>query len=311
VTSPRHLRPGGALLDRRALRTVLAAAIVILLVVSTGVGMGNGATPTLGVVIGDSGLNTLPLQVSGLYPGATARRAFVVRLTPGSIPARPTLIVENVAGDAPLLRDTQMTVRASVISANGPCPSTGDPPVVASHRLQQISGQPLALLGGHQFTVHDTVCVLVDQHLVWESGNETQNTSARFDLRVVVEQDGIGESATGRGTTWPGTSAWFQYTQFTTSRVDLVSGRKLDVVGDVRMTRVNSTWTDIRITMRQGWYFGNVAESVKIHPMAKRPTSSIPPGHFASKFTVSGNDVTLRVPTANFYGIHIDAVRVP
>jgi hypothetical protein len=97
----------------------------------------------------------------------------------------------------------------------------------------------------------------------------------------------VGETATGRGTQWPGTSNWFMYTGYTTSKVDLIAGQHHDA-GDIFMSR-SSGVTTIRIqlhTPRWRWQPG-VQDVLKIHPMDRAPGEYIQPGAFQYKFTIN------------------------
>jgi uncharacterized repeat protein (TIGR01451 family) len=131
------------------------------------------------------------------------------------------------------------------------------------------------------------------------------------------------ETATGRGTLYPGTSNWFMYTGYTTSKVDLIAGQHHDA-GDIFMSRSGST-TTIRIVLHDGWRWEpGVEEALKIHPFDRAPQTYLEPGGFQFKFTLpnvakfagttvtqSGNTVIVTLPgtSAKFYGIHGDIQR--
>ncbi|CAN5360072.1 hypothetical protein BH24GEM3_BH24GEM3_22120 [soil metagenome] len=120
-----------------------------------------------------------------------------------------------------------------------------------------------------------------------------------------------GETATGRGTQWPGTSNWFMYTGYTTSKVDLVAGRTFLDAGDIFMSRSGST-TTIRIVLHDGWRWADVKDNLKIVPLDAAPKSYMEPGSFPHKFRVSGQEVTVTIPNsgkAKFFGIHGDVER--
>jgi hypothetical protein len=51
-----------------------------------------------------------------------------------------------------------------------------------------------------------------------------------------------GETATGAGTRYPGTSNWFMYTPYQTTKVDLIAGQHYDA-GDIYMTRPSDGYT--------------------------------------------------------------------
>jgi hypothetical protein len=120
------------------------------------------------------------------------------------------------------------------------------------------------------------------------------------------------ETATGNGTKYPGTSNWFMYTPYQTTKVDLIAGQNYDA-GDILMTR-DATKTYITVTLASGFRFANVKENLKIQDFAKAPTSYVEPGSFKYKFTVTPQSTvtyTAKIPgtTAKFYGIHASVER--
>jgi hypothetical protein len=139
------------------------------------------------------------------------------------------------------------------------------------------------------------------------------NTNLEADASVTVDckrQLWMGETATGAGKLYPGSSNWFMYTPYTTAKVDLVAGQWYDA-GDIFMTRSGST-TNIRFVLHDGFRWADVKENLKIQPFDREPTAYVSPGAFAHKFTVSGNTVTVSIPNsgkARFFGIHGDVER--
>jgi hypothetical protein len=110
------------------------------------------------------------------------------------------------------------------------------------------------------------------------------------------------------------------YTQYTTSKVDLIAGQTYDA-GDIYFSRTGSgstARTIITITLHTGFRWANVSEVLKIQPFATAPTAYLSPGQFQYKFTApnisnvpgatvafSGQTVTVNLPgQVNFYGIH-------
>jgi hypothetical protein len=99
------------------------------------------------------------------------------------------------------------------------------------------------------------------------------------------------------------------YTAYTTAKVNLIAGQNYDA-GDIFMTRSGGI-TSIRIVLHDGFRWADVAGNLKIHPFVSAPTASVAPGKFQYKWKVSGNTVTVQIPstTAKFYGIHGDVER--
>jgi hypothetical protein len=146
------------------------------------------------------------------------------------------------------------------------------------------------------------------------NGNLNLSASAQITINCTAPpppSEWAGETATGRGTQWPGTSNWFMYTGYTTSKVDLVAGRTFLDAGDIFMSRSGST-TTIRIVLHDGWRWADVKDNLKIVPLDAAPKSYMEPGSFPHKFRVSGQEVTVTIPNsgkAKFFGIHGDVER--
>lgn len=172
--------------------------------------------------------------------------------------------------------------------------------------------------GTHTFTVSNTATLI---------GANT-NLSASADVTVTCRQKQYSSgTATGFGIRYPGTSNWFMYTPYSTSKVDLVSGRDLQDAGDIFMSRTGSgatARTIIQIVLHDRWSLANVADVIKIQPFNTAPTTYLQPGAFLYKFTapgvasypgttvvVSGNTITVTLPghSPRFYGIHLDVLR--
>jgi uncharacterized cupin superfamily protein len=135
--------------------------------------------------------------------------------------------------------------------------------------------------------------------------------SAKADVTVTCKYPWRGETATGAGTRYPGTSNWFMYTAYQTTKVDLIAGQYYDA-GDIYMTRSGGN-TYIKVTLASGFRFANVAQNLKIQDFAKAPAKYVQPGNFKYKFSVAQgtNTYTAKIPgdTAKFYGIHADVER--
>jgi hypothetical protein len=138
------------------------------------------------------------------------------------------------------------------------------------------------------------------------------NLSKSAEVKFTCTYPWRGETTTGAGPRYPGTSNWFMYTAFTTNKVDLIAGQHYDA-GDIFMTR-NGTSTYIKITLHNGFRWANVSQNLKIQDFANAPTKYIQPGQFKYKFTVTPQSTvtyTAKIPgtTAKFYGIHADVER--
>lgn len=127
--------------------------------------------------------------------------------------------------------------------------------------------------------------------------------------QIVITCKNPFETATGAGKKYPGSSNWFMYTGYTTSKVDLIAGQHHDA-GDITMTRT-STHTVITIVTQNGFSWADVEGNLKIQDFDSEPKAYVAPGSFKYKFEVSGNTVKVSIPgtKAKFYGIHGDMRR--
>jgi hypothetical protein len=140
------------------------------------------------------------------------------------------------------------------------------------------------------------------------TGSQTKQARARVD--ITCNQTWKGETATGQGPRYPRSANWFMFTPYSTQTVDLIAGQHHDA-GDITMVRQNGS-TKITFELHDGYRFAAVKENLKIEAFATAPTSYVAPGKFKGKFTVltSLRQVTVTVPTADFYGIHLDVERL-
>ena len=98
-----------------------------------------------------------------------------------------------------------------------------------------------------------------------------------------------GETATGYGTKYCCTDNWFMYSKYGTSKIDLVTGRTLQDIGDIYMSKSgsgSSVRTTIRITLIAGWSWDSVEGVLKINPFSSEPRRYyLEPGQFLYHFT--------------------------
>lgn len=136
----------------------------------------------------------------------------------------------------------------------------------------------------------------------------------------------IGETATVQGFPWNLTnrapSNWFMYAPWTTTSgktglfpgpANLIAGQHYQA-GLVQGGLVGTQRT-ITVSLVTGFSFAGVASNVKIQPMASCGTNQnyVQPGQFSIKTTVPvvNTSVTVNVPNALCYGVHVDVLRNP
>ena len=141
---------------------------------------------------------------------------------------------------------------------------------------------------------------------------EKTNLSKEATVTLKCRYPWVGETATGYGKTYTGTSNWFMVTKFPTTTappVNLIAGQHYDA-GDITFTR-NGT-TTIKITLHDGFRFANVANNLKIQDFTTERPPYKAPGQFKYKFNCSqaSNTCTATgLTNAPYYGIHVDVER--
>jgi hypothetical protein len=150
------------------------------------------------------------------------------------------------------------------------------------------------------------------------------NIGLTADATVTVECRRVfqDETVTGAGLNWSdvgkgktSTNNWFQYTVGTEGTFDLVSGRQLEIVGDVTITPLGDGTTELAFAFDPPWQLADVSGNVKIEPLDAQPKVYLEPGNFSHHFTEpddlddeSPTEFSVIVPTASYgYAIHLDA----
>ena len=102
------------------------------------------------------------------------------------------------------------------------------------------------------------------------------------------------------------------------SSVNLIAGQHYDV-GDVTITgtcpdtkNIGPGTNMITITLQNGARLADTSNNVKIHPMGETPKKFIAPGQYSIKRTFAQGTTVIEVtvPTAKYYGIHLDVQRL-
>ncbi|CAN5859239.1 hypothetical protein BH23GEM7_BH23GEM7_22970 [soil metagenome] len=262
-----------------------------------------GSTGTVpGKVGSTNGSITCSYTASPADASATSNNALVTSLTSGvpggtaleAITWTPTLDgSESAQLSDPRLSINQTVTGNTTLTPTETFPCSSDESLYTNNNSYSFTETNTATLSGQNIT-----------------GSPASATVTVTCTRPPPSQ-WAGETATGRGTQWPGTSNWFMYTGYTTSKVDLVAGRTFLDAGDIFMSRSGST-TTIRIVLHDGWRWADVKDNLKIVPLDAAPKSYMEPGSFPHKFRVSGQEVTVTIPNsgkAKFFGIHGDVER--
>ena len=94
---------------------------------------------------------------------------------------------------------------------------------------------------------------------------------------------------------------WATYTPYQQGTVNIYAGQS-KFAGTATMSAVSGGNVTITIALNSGWSLQNVSNPVKIQGYSTAPSGNPSPGRFASK----GTSLTVTVPYASFYGIHLD-----
>ena len=257
-----------------------------------------------------NGSVTCTYAASPADASATLNTASVTSPVGDAVATAPVSFTGSVIGDESVtLGDARFSYSQLIANATAPTfPETFVCPADSS----------LYTNGTYSFTVTNTATL---------TGANT-NLSASADVTVACRRKRSSSgTATGYGFGYPNTSNWFMYSPYSTSKIDLVSGRDLQDAGDIFMSRTGSgstARTTIRIVLHDGWSFAGVREVLEIQPFTRAPRTYLEPGAFLYKFTApnlasdpgttvvfSGNTVTVTMPGHSplFYGIHADVLR--
>ncbi len=110
------------------------------------------------------------------------------------------------------------------------------------------------------------------------------------------------DSAWGAGQRYVLRGNWATYTTYSAgSTVKIYAGQN-KYAGNATLSQITNGNVTITITLNEGWSLQAVSNPVKVQGYTVAPTGNPSPGRFASK----GSSLTVTVPFANFYGIHLD-----
>ena len=202
---------------RRSTPRVIAVVGALVLLLALGVGAARAVlfpqavTVPLDITIraGDGGV-AVPIDIEGLYPGASDAHVFRLSTGSTSISADPTLLIDNLVdeengcvhpevaeGDdcgefqGELSQDLLVTVSTALVGVGGVCtPSTTYTVMQTATSLQALEDEVVPLLG-RALTRTEALCVRFGVELPTSSGNETQSDRSVFDLTFTVEQDTV------------------------------------------------------------------------------------------------------------------------
>ena len=193
----------------------VVGALVLLLALGVGAARAvlfpQAVTVPLDITIeaGDGGV-AVPIDIEGLYPGASDAHVFRVSTGSTSISADPTLkltdLVDEENGcvhpevaegddcgefEGELSQDLLVTISTAFTGPAGVCtPSTTYTVMKPATSLQDLEGEVVPLLG-RALTRTEALCVRFGVELPTSSGNETQSDRSVFDLTFTVEQDTV------------------------------------------------------------------------------------------------------------------------
>jgi hypothetical protein len=110
------------------------------------------------------------------------------------------------------------------------------------------------------------------------------------------------ETAWANGPRYISRGNWATYTPYqSTDPVNVYAGQNMHA-GTATMSEVSDGNVTITIALNEGWSFQDVGEPVKIQGYSVAPSGNPSPGRFATK----SSSLSVTVPAANYYGIHLD-----
>ena len=113
------------------------------------------------------------------------------------------------------------------------------------------------------------------------------------------------ESAWSTGQRYVTRGNWATYTKYQVGTVNVYAGQNQFAGTATFSANVGGNVT-ITIVLNEGWSLQDVSNPVKVQGYSVAPTGNPSPGRFASK----GSSLTVTVPFANFYGVHLDVKKV-
>jgi hypothetical protein len=118
------------------------------------------------------------------------------------------------------------------------------------------------------------------------------------------------ETAWAYGTRYEDPGNWATFTPYVAgSTVTLYAGQTWNA-GTVHFSAVDEGEVTITITLGTGYKFWDVEENVKIQDYEAAPSGNPAPGGFDHKETATTSPFTIKVPSNNYYGVHVDVGRV-
>ncbi|PPK98398.1 hypothetical protein CLV92_10193 [Kineococcus xinjiangensis] len=207
---------------------------------------------------------------------------------------------ENLDGsDSALLRDDLLSYSETI----------GNSAAIVESRTDTCPTERSAYDAFRKFTT-----TVENTAVLTPTGGTALHGSASVTLNCEYPATWKGETATGRGTAYPGSGNWFMYSSYSAlsngTGVDLVAGQHFDA-GQVTASRgLASNSTSLTIVLDKGYRFAGVLENVKVQPLSTVPTKEVKVGSFSVKRTATGDSITISglANTAN-YGIHVDVER--
>lgn len=112
---------------------------------------------------------------------------------------------------------------------------------------------------------------------------------------------GDNETAWASGARYVTRGNWATYTAYQVGTVNVYAGKN-DFAGTATFSAITNGNVTITIKLNSDWSLQEVSNPVKIQGYTVAPTGNPSPGRFANK----GTSLTVTLPYANFYGIHLD-----
>jgi hypothetical protein len=132
-------------------------------------------------------------------------------------------------------------------------------------------------------------------------GADNENFAFSYDCDEQPCYEYRSETAWANGPRYVSRGNWATYTPYAAGTVNVYAGQNM-LAGTATMSAVSDGNVTITIALEAGWSLQDDSNPVKIQGYSVAPSGNPSPGRFANK----GTSLTVTVPAANFYGIHLD-----
>ncbi len=129
-----------------------------------------------------------------------------------------------------------------------------------------------------------------------------------YKLRELCNWECSGsETAWSAGPRFTLKGNWATYTPYNDIEQTAIvyAGQNINA-GTVHFSSLSNGQVILTIDLDNGWHFNDVNESLKINTYSTAPSGNPAPGKFNYKYNATGSSISVTLPDANYYAIHMD-----